>query len=313
MGQSIGTLFPLRFRLWLGRKLYRPFNSSVVRVSRHRVIKGPCDPPEVEAMQYIAEHTTIPVPKVYKVHTTSDHRIYIEMEYVEGVTLDSAWRKEGRLTPEQKKTIFEDIKDYVSVLRALPPPADDLVASALQNPAYDCRIGSRFLGPFTHADFHSLLRQRMPLEYVESCLGDEVAKVHTTASYRTCFTHGDLVPRNIIVRDGRVAALIDWGFAGWYPEYWEFTKAHYDYFPGEDWWEHLREALPCYDAELAAERILWQMVADPGTPTTYSREGVVRKTPGSKPSETWLEARAGRQLKDLWSVALLSPRHSSGS
>lgn len=63
MGQSIGVLFPLQFRLWLGRQLYQPLPSCVVRVSRHRVIKGPCGPQEVEAMQYIAKNTTIPAPK----------------------------------------------------------------------------------------------------------------------------------------------------------------------------------------------------------------------------------------------------------
>lgn len=81
MGQSIGDLFPLRLRLWLGRQLYRPLTSRVVRVSRHRLIKGPCDPREVEAMQYIAKHTTIPVPRIHAVHTTRDQQIYIEMEY----------------------------------------------------------------------------------------------------------------------------------------------------------------------------------------------------------------------------------------
>jgi aminoglycoside phosphotransferase (APT) family kinase protein len=51
-------------------------------------------------------------------------------------------------------------------------------------------------------------------------------------------THGDLHPRNIMVKwegakdegDGhgggnriRVTALIDWELSGWYPEYWEFV------------------------------------------------------------------------------------------
>ena len=42
------------------------------------------------------------------------------------------------------------------------------------------------------------------------------------------FTHDDLVPPNILLSAGsnpKVAAIIDWGQAGWYPAYWEYCKA----------------------------------------------------------------------------------------
>ncbi|KAI1333114.1 kinase-like domain-containing protein [Xylariaceae sp. FL0255] len=39
------------------------------------------------------------------------------------------------------------------------------------------------------------------------------------------FTHGDIAARNILVRDGKIVALLDWEFAGWYPEYWEYVFA----------------------------------------------------------------------------------------
>lgn len=91
MGLSIGTLFPLRLRLWFGRLLFRhELRDKAVRVSWHRLIKGPCDPTEVEAMQYVAAHTSIPIPKLYKIHTTECGHIYIEMEYVHGRTLSKA-------------------------------------------------------------------------------------------------------------------------------------------------------------------------------------------------------------------------------
>ncbi|TWU73130.1 hypothetical protein ED733_001180 [Metarhizium rileyi] len=311
MGQRIGTLFPLRFRLWLGRQLYKPLTSKVVRVSRHRVIKGPCDPPEVEAMQYVTKHTTIPLPKIYAVHTTRDQHIFIEMEIIHGEHLGIAWKTKGYLSEDQKRMISADIKEYISLLRELPPPAEDLVASALQNPAYDIRVGARFFGPFTHCDFHTLLRGYLPQGDASTVFGEEVAKVHAS-SYRTCFTHGDLVPRNIIVRNGRVAAIIDWGFAGWYPEYWEYIKGHYDFFPQADWLMHFRQAVPNYDLELTAEEVLWERLPDPGTPATYHRDGIVRRTPGSKPSATWQDARAGSHPNDLWSIALLSRRHNTG-
>lgn len=283
-----------------------------MRVSRHRLIKGPCNPPEVEATQYIAKHATISVRKVYAIHSTRNQLIDIEMEYVQDDDLDTAWRAAGRLTRDQKKASSADIKEYICILRELQPPAENLVASALPNPAYDGLVGSRFFGPSDHHDFHSLTRGHLRMEDVALAFGEEVAKVHNTP-YRTCFAHGDMVARNIIVRDGRVAAIIDWDFAGWYPEYREFNKAHYDFFPGEDWLDYVREAPHPYDTELIAGQPLWELLADPDTPATLYRDGVTREKPGPKPSAAWLDARAGRQLNDLWPIALSSRRLSSGT
>lgn len=302
MGQSIsiGALFPLRLRLWLGNVLFRPLGPKTVRVSWHRVIKGPCDPPEIEAMQYIASHTAIPVPRIYGIHTTK-WAIYIEMAYIQGDTLASAW---AGLSTDERNTVFADIKHYVSSLRELQPPAQDIVCSAFQNPAYDCRIGYQFFGPMSHDEFHSVVRKHLLMEDVKAgVLGREVATTHT-GRYRTCFTHADLNPRNIIVRRGRVAAIIDWEFAGWYPEYWEVTKAHYNYF-SKDWEEYLAIALPSYKTELTAERTLWRMLPLPGTQSISTfRDGTSYSHKGTAPSAAWLAARTGRQPTDLWSLAL---------
>ncbi|KAK3939916.1 kinase-like domain-containing protein [Diplogelasinospora grovesii] len=43
------------------------------------------------------------------------------------------------------------------------------------------------------------------------------------AEYPIVFTHGDVTARNIIVRNGRIVALLDWEFAGWYLEYWDYV------------------------------------------------------------------------------------------
>ncbi|KAF4505958.1 hypothetical protein G6O67_007853 [Ophiocordyceps sinensis] len=215
-------------------------------------------------MQYVASHTTIPVPRIYAVHTEGNGLIYIEMAYVPGDTLDSAWRR--GLSTDEKDTICADIKQHISSLRELQPPAQDIVSSALQNPAFDCRIGAQFYGPMNHDEFQSLVRGHLCMEDVP-LLGEEVAKVHTS-HYQIRFAHADLAPRNIIVRGGRVAAIIDWAFAGWYPEYWEFTKAHYCHIMDDDWEEFLRLALPCYETELTAEQTLWRRLPQPGARLT---------------------------------------------
>lgn len=180
------------------------------------------------------------------------------MQYIPGNNLDSAW---DGLSKAHRDTIFEELTSYISTLRSLKPPKPDLVSSALENPAYDCRIGSRFYGPMTQYEFHSLARGHLVMEDVAPFLGEEVAKVRTS-TYRTHFTHADLAPRNIIVKDGYVAAIIDWAFAGWYPEYWEYTKANYLMFRGPEWGQYLDITFPNYSMGLIAERILWRRLPE---------------------------------------------------
>jgi phosphotransferase family enzyme len=250
-------------------------------------------------LQYVASHTTVPVPKLHAVHTAQNGFIYLELDYIRGDTLSAVW---DDLSAAQRTAIFVELKQHLTILRGLQPPAEGTVCSALQNPAYGCRVGFRFFGPVNHREFHSLLRKHLVWEDVETFLGQQVASTQTS-SYRTCFTHADLAPRNIIVRQGRIAAIIDWGFAGWYPEYWEFTKAHYNYFSGEDWEDLLQTALTPYETELEAERILWRMLPEPGTRSSgMFRDGSSFEYKGSDPSASWMAAREGRH--DLWTLAM---------
>ena len=39
--------------------------------------------------------------------------------------------------------------------------------------------------------------------------------LHVPDAARTCFVHGDLIPGNLLVRSGRLTAILDWGGAGY--------------------------------------------------------------------------------------------------
>ena len=69
-------------------------------------------------------------------------------------------------------------------------------------------------------------------------------------------THLDLHPQNLIVSpDGRLW-VVDWEFAGWLPEYWDYTRSWKSITPhgsGQEWWDMLQEVIPCYPDELEAE------------------------------------------------------------
>ncbi|KAF8868882.1 hypothetical protein CPB85DRAFT_1242272, partial [Mucidula mucida] len=40
--------------------------------------------------------------------------------------------------------------------------------------------------------------------------------------HKLVFMHEDLAPHNILVQDGRITVLLDWGSARWYPEHMEY-------------------------------------------------------------------------------------------
>ncbi|KAJ6790085.1 hypothetical protein PWT90_02089 [Aphanocladium album] len=223
-------------------------------------------------MQYVAAHTSVPIPKLYKIHTEESGRIYIEMEFVRGQTLSAVL---DELSKDQTARIFAQLRQHVSALRALPPPAPGIVSSAFGNPAYDGRIGARFFGPMCVNEFQALARCDLVLEDVHF-LGQEVLQVHT-AHYETKFTHADLGARNIIVRGDNIAAIVDWAYSGWYPEYWEFTKAHF-VIREAAWEENIRTAVPCYEKELAAEEVLWERIPEPGTAMAWHRDGLAKRT-----------------------------------
>lgn len=252
-------LFSLR--LWIGKKLFGAVGPHGVRVSPNRMIKGPCASPELAALKYVAEHTSIPVPKVFNTHYYDDH-LYIEMEYIRGMSLEAAWYR-GHLSQDQKKCIITEVAGYISQLRKLKPPREGIVASATFNEVLDHRVGSYTFGPFTnHQGFHSYLRANLPIEDCNEVIGPEITKCHSRR-YRSCFTHADIAPRNIMVDKWKVSAIVDWEFGGWYPEYWEYTKAHYGQIDRPEWYGGLENAMEKYGDELKAEQTLWRRLDEP--------------------------------------------------
>jgi hypothetical protein len=125
------------------------------------------------------------------------------------------------------------------------------------------------IGPFgTHDDFHRLLREDADLnQYAHS--HPHVVALHN-GSYVSNFTHGDLAPRNVILRKGKIVGIIDWDSSGWRPEYWEYTKAYFTPLGvPQEWFNAIRNATGDYDEHLKGERSLWRANEFPGDPATY--------------------------------------------
>lgn len=68
-------------------------------------------------------------------------------------------------------------------------------------------------------------------------------------------THGNLGPKNIIVRNSRIEYIIGWDCTGWYPDWWEYVKFFDVPTPkkNDDWFSYARDIFEvAYPRELAA-------------------------------------------------------------
>ena len=259
-GLIMSWIFP--FRIQMGQKFMYDSVRMVVRVSPWALIKGPCEEQELEALLYVTSHTTIPCPKIYRTYRRSNG-LFIEMEYIPGTNLETAW--DAGLTETTKQEIGNNIRGFVEQLRALEPPKDVAVGSPYGRQLKDGRISFNPIPSFeTISSFHAFLESGLSQAQVLELKRTHGERVQV---YRTFFSHADVCARNFILKDDGSLVWIDWEFAGWWPEYWEYTKSHFAVFkelPG--WLEMIEKSLPVYTAELERERSLWQLPRPPNGP-----------------------------------------------
>ena len=194
---------------------------------------------EADNMNFIRKHTSIPVPEVFDEYDTSDGRHCIIMSYIPGTPLQEAW---FNLPAESKISIVEQLIGYIHELRQLK---GESVSSASGSPTFMPIFGSP-LDKVLHSssEFHHLLFSRV----VRSVPNFYAALIRSRFddNSRLVFTHADLVGRNILVQDGRITGILDWEWAGFYPEHWEFVKLMTNTAWKMEWGERLVKEFPEY-------------------------------------------------------------------
>ncbi|KAL1855216.1 hypothetical protein Daus18300_011217 [Diaporthe australafricana] len=253
------TLLSRSRRLGTGNVVVLPFN---------KIAKLGVPANEIAAMRLVRANTSIPVPEILEVHDTEDDgTAHIVMSQVPGEDLEDALHK---MTDAQVKAVVKELAGYLQQLRRLDRDPDDgdktaaaIIGGAGSTRGYDNRLGSSAWGPFaTAAEFHTYVRFGEPLEHWSH--EPDVVAVHgkPEGAYKVRFSHADIAPRNVRVdKGGRITGIIDWEFAGWYPEYWEYVRMFY---PGErpylkGWFDAIEEEVGVekYKAERKAEEIIW--------------------------------------------------------
>ena len=202
-------------------------------------------------MRYVRENTTIPVPRVHATTAAT-----ITMDYIEGTTLEKAWNE---LSDDERAAISDQLRDYIGQLRSIK---GTYIGGLEGGPAMDGRLLLREGGPFaTEAEWNDFLLSNL----MTQCPDVLKSMVHSQmrTDHDIVLTHGDLVGINIIVRDGRIAAIIDWERAGFYPEYRELIKP----LRGPNWkvgyYSALLDIFPCrYEPEYLIDQFIGRISKD---------------------------------------------------
>ncbi|KAL4244281.1 Protein kinase-like domain superfamily protein [Abortiporus biennis] len=175
-----------------------------------------------------------------------------------GVSLDCVW---PTLTSLQRDNIIDQLRSHITQLRSIPHTHPGTICSINFGPCRDGRVASaEAFGPFENeASFNDYLIEIAEMWMDPSMLPE--IRHRMKDNHSIVFTHGDLAPRNIMVKGDRITGIIDWENAGWYPEHWEFVKALYhvgmDGEAQESWTIALRKIFPKdYDYEWHLDREL---------------------------------------------------------
>ncbi|KAF5020381.1 hypothetical protein F66182_7589 [Fusarium sp. NRRL 66182] len=181
---------------------------------------------EAHAMQLVAQHTSVPVPKVYCAFIHKGET-YIVMNQIKG---QMAWHGWKRRTEESKARILDQLRRMVIELRSVPPPEGVSVGNVDGGPFFDCRLPSKlFWGPYAAIrGFHEALANNANIDAEYKNLPLEVSELfgfYRQANRELVLTHGDLSSLNILIQDDEVVGIVDWETAGWFPSYWEYTCA----------------------------------------------------------------------------------------
>ncbi|KAI1765480.1 hypothetical protein GGR53DRAFT_261533 [Hypoxylon sp. FL1150] len=188
---------------------------------------------EFNALEMVRRHTSIPVPRALDMISQpgdandplSFPKTHLLLTTVPGYPLSSC---QYILSDKDMDRIAIQLKDYVAQLRDTFQQAKSGVAicNTLGEACRDHRIrGASPVGPFAdEAAFSQMLR-----------FSDDPAR----RGHKIVFTHADLNPRNILIdqtvqSDGSigwgVTGIVDWETTGFYPEYWDYTKAMFEGF-----------------------------------------------------------------------------------
>ncbi|KAF4221952.1 hypothetical protein CNMCM5878_007504 [Aspergillus fumigatiaffinis] len=210
-------------------RLVLEYDFSIVRKSGHGVQR-----PEAEAMRLVSKHTFVPVPEVISTHFDDDYG-RIDMTVIPGTRLEKKW---DTLDEKTKESICLRLWDMISKIRAIsrPPELEGLFQCLADGSLSRGKMLEDLQDPGRPLMNDSDLRSRIYERYLHFGGSRYERELPDMLPRSDCsvFTHADIAPRNIMVdEENRVTGILDWEWAGWYPDYWEYAQIMRPAFEGD--------------------------------------------------------------------------------
>ncbi|CDM29129.1 Protein kinase-like domain [Penicillium roqueforti FM164] len=186
---------------------------------------------EVTTLKHLAAYPDIPVPKILRDWVDGNGQYFVLLERIQGQTLEQAW---SSLSDTQKIAI-----------------ADEFIGIRKHEPH----------GPF-HSDIElwdapSLTLHDPPTRsFPQRALANLKERLPKCEPY--VLTHCDLNLGNIMVKDGRLAGILDWEFAAYYPVWYEYVSASWGWTEEDAQWKKLlRERMAVHGDEHEDAKEFW--------------------------------------------------------
>lgn len=206
--------------------------------------------------QQLAESLGLPVPHIHCIEPLEDG-YSITMDYVPGERLDKVWET---MSLDEKHSLCAQLKTVLTTMHACTDNPTGTIGSCDGTMVQDLRRYSTYTSEALpdEAAFNAFLLDL--IKATPQPLAAELGRRLST-DHQIVFTHADLAQHNIIMQDKKLAAIIDWQFSGWYPEWWEYIKFFERFAVGKDWKDMAHEIFPqTHDKELVDYQALirWQ-------------------------------------------------------
>lgn len=192
---------------------------------------------EVEAMDFVRRHTSIPIPSVFEIHVNENDTnpsSWFSMSATPGCPLTDAW---SSMNEKARRATQTDLRNFLHELRAVPPLAPVFIGSCNGGPAYDRRLNNGY--PLLQSRILMISSWALWPDVLGKSLSITIAD-NLQIDHGVAFTHADLCGEHIFVETttGRITGFIDWEMAGWWPAYWEYTKSQFGN-RHQTWWKLL--------------------------------------------------------------------------
>ncbi|KAI8945748.1 kinase-like domain-containing protein [Xylaria longipes] len=249
-----------------GKDIYNFFGNRVVEhvTPAGDVLAIKVKPPDAldrsegDMMQYAASHGILAprVRGVYDIIASRPIARVLVSELVQGAPLADIWED---LDDAQKSDIKDQLRAQLASMRECTESFIGRVGRQHVRNVYD-RVPQTYCGPFVdEKEFDSwcLARLNRFLRWKwRRVLESNRRQRDGPAKY--VLTHGDLTPRNILVKDGKITGIVDWEKSGFFPDYAEYAFAMALCHEHEKWWVPvLQEVLqPCSAKRLEFTRLV---------------------------------------------------------